>query len=145
MRMWDHIILVVCAGIPCLQPTSERKLLLLPFAHCTLSRPRRVPQVLSRDGHDVQASSQSPVLGARPAGESRTRKAFGDAGPSTPTPGGARAQRTPGIPSKKAERLASDVSLSASPMPPPPSRALDQSSADAEMEALRVKAAAAAR
>lgn len=83
--------------------------------------------------------------------EGRARKAFGDAGPTTPTLGGTRASRAAGIPSvrrqadsKRAEPVV-DESFPASPMPPPPSRAIDESGTSAEMEALRAKAADATR
>eukprot|EP00752_Nemacystus_decipiens_P011881 g10535.t1 len=115
------------------------------------SETRRASQAFPRDGNDgAAASSPSPASITRPAVDGRARKAFGDASPTTPSLGGTRAARSTGIPSvrrqadsKKAEPVA-DESFPASPMPHPPSRAIDQPTTNAEMEALRAKAAHAA-
>eukprot|EP00903_Cladosiphon_okamuranus_P014632 g13568.t1 len=116
------------------------------------SENKRATPGFPRDGNDVvPASSPLPASKIRPAVEGRARKALGDTGPTTPVLGGTRTSRATGVPSvrrqadsKRAEPVA-DESCPASPMPPPLSRSIDQSSTNTEMEALRTKAADAAR
>ncbi|CBN74280.1 conserved unknown protein [Ectocarpus siliculosus] len=96
------------------------------------SEARRGAQTISSSGHDVQAPS-----------------------PTTPSLGSSRAIRATGIKSFRRqtdveratpgleEKQGSTESLASSPMPPPPSRAIEQASANVEMDALRLKAAQA--